>query len=89
MLRTSFQKKPKRLVYRDYTSFSNDSILTDLSNSIENSQCYGAFETKTLDKHVPRKTKLLRGKHKPHISKKLRKKDNEKNSVKNYCEQDG
>ena len=53
-----------------------DSFLTDLSNSIENSQCYETFETKTaevLDKHAPRKTKLLRGNHKLHVFKKLRK----------------
>ena len=89
MLKTYFQKsEPKRLVYRDYTSFSKDSFLTDLSNSIENSQCYEAFETKTaevVDKHTPRKTKLLRGNHNPHVSKK---RDNEKISVKKYYEQD-
>ena len=46
MLKTSFQKnEPKRLIYRDYTSFSKDSFLTDLSNSIKNSQIYEAFET--------------------------------------------
>ena len=65
MLKTSFQKnEPKRLIYRDYTSFSKDSFLTDLSNSIKNSQIYEAFETWTievLDKHTPRKSKLLRG----------------------------
>ena len=78
ILKTSFQKnESKRRVYRDYTSFSKDSRLTDLSNLIENSQCYEALETKTvrdIDKHAPRKTKFLRGDHKPHVSKKLRKK---------------
>ena len=92
MLKTSFQKnEPKRLIYRDYTSFSKDSFLTDLSNSIENSQCYEAFETKTievLDRHAPRKPKFLGGNHKPHVSKKTEKRDNEKISVKKYCEQD-
>ena len=76
-IKTSFQNnEPKGLVYRDYTSFSKDSFLSDLSNSIENSQCYEAFETKAVeasDKHAPRKTKLLRANHKPHVSKKLRK----------------
>ena len=77
MLKTSFQKnESKSLIYRDYTSFTKDSFLTDLSNSIESSQCYEAFETKTvevLDKDSPRKTKLVTGNHKPHVSKKLRK----------------
>ena len=61
---------------RDYASFSKDSFLTDLSNSIEKSQSYETFEIKTadvLDKHAPQKTKLLRGNHEPHVSRKLRK----------------
>ena len=77
MLKSYFQKiEPIRLIYRDYTSFSKDSFSTDLPNSIENSQSYEAFETKiveVLDKHASRKTKLLRGNQKPHLSKKLRK----------------
>ena len=76
MLKTPFQKnESKRLIYRDNTSFSKDSFLTDLSNSIGNSQCYEAFETKTVEvlhKHAPRKTQLLRGNHEPHVSKKVR-----------------
>ena len=49
MFKTSFQKnEPKRLFYRDYTSFSQDSFSTNQSDSIENSQCYEAFETKTV-----------------------------------------
>ena len=77
MLKTSFGKnEPKRLVFWGYTSFLKDSILTNLSNSNENFQCYEAFETKTvevLDRHALRKTKLLRGTHEAHVSKKLRK----------------
>ena len=48
----------KRLVYRDHTTFSKDSFLTDLSNSIENSHWYEAFETRLfeiLDKHAKNK----------------------------------
>ena len=93
MLKTSFQKnKPKRLIYRDYTSFSKDSFLTDLSNSIENSQCYETFETKAvevLDKHAPRKTKLLRENHKPHVSKKLRKEIMKRPQLKNIENKSG
>ena len=80
MLKTSFQKnEQKRLIDRDYTYFLKDSFLTDLLNTIKNSQSYWAFETKSiedLDKHnstIPRKTKFLRGNHKLHLSKKLRK----------------
>ena len=92
MLKTYFQtNEQKGFVYRDYTSFSKNSFLTDLSNSIENSQCSEAFKAKifeVLDKHAPRETKLLRGNYKSHVSKKLKKKDNEKISVKKYCKQD-
>ena len=89
MLKTSFQKdEPKRLIYRDYTFFSKDSLLTDLSNSIENSQCYEALETKTvevLDKHASRKTKFLRGNHKPCVSKKLRKEIMKRSQLKSFA----
>ena len=93
MLKTSFQKnEPKRLIYRDYASFSKDLFLTDLSNSIENSQCYKTFETKTvevLDKHAPRKTKLLRGNHKPHVSKKVRKEKMKRSPLKSFANKTG
>ena len=69
-----------------------DSFLTDLSNSIENSQCYEAFEIKTvevLDKHAPRKTKLRRGNHKPHVSKKLRKEIMKRSQLKSIANKTG
>ena len=91
MLKTFFFQKngPKRLVYRDYTSFQKDLFLTDLSNSIENSQCYEAFESKTVNKHAPRKTKLLRGSHKPHVSKKLRKEIMKKSQLQSTANKKG
>ena len=91
MLKTFFFQKngPKRLVYRDYTSFQKDLFLTDLSNSIENSQCYEAFESRTVNKHGPRKTKLLRGSHKPHVSKKLRKEIMQKSQLQSIANKTG
>ena len=93
MLKTSFQKnEPNRLIYRDHASFSKDWFLTDLSNSIEISQCYEAFETKTLevlDKHAPRKAKLLKGNHKPHVSKKLRKEIMKRSQLKSIANKKG
>ena len=77
MLKTSFQKNElKRMIYRDYTSFSKKSFLNNLSDSTENCQSYEAFQTKTVEvlgKHAPRKTKSLRGNRKLHHSNKLRK----------------
>ena len=92
MFKTSFQKnESKRLVNRDYTSLSKHSFLTDLLNSIENSQCYEAFENKTrenLDKHASRKTKLPRANHELLAFKKLKKKENGKTSVRKYRKRD-
>ena len=48
-------------IYRDYTSFTQDSSSIYQSDSIKNSQCYEAFETKTvkaLDKHAPQKSTI-------------------------------
>ena len=80
MLKTSFQKNEQEgLIDRDYIYFSKDSFLTNLLNSFESSQSYWAFETKTIEdlgKHnstILRKIKFLRGNHKLHLSKKLRK----------------
>ena len=72
MLKFSFQKNEQKIqIDRDYISFSEDSFLTDLPNSVEISQSYGAFETKTVkvlgkynNSTIPRKTKFLRGNHK-------------------------
>ena len=93
MLKNSFQKNElKRLIYRDHTSFSKDWFLTDLSSSIENSQCYEAFETKALEvleKHTPRKAKLVRGNHKPHVSKKLRKEITKRSQLKSIANKTG
>ena len=62
MLETFFRKIDRKVwlhqSVRDYASFSKDSFLTDLSNSIEKSQSYETFEIKTadvLDKHAPQK----------------------------------
>ena len=49
-------------IYRDYTSFTQDFTSSIYqSDSIKNSQCYEAFETKTvkaLDKHAPQKSTI-------------------------------
>ena len=79
------------MIYRDYTYFSSDSFLTYLSISIENSQSYEAFETKTVEilgKLAPRKKN---SKKEPENSsfQETKKINNEKISVKKYCEQDG
>ena len=77
---------------RDYTSLSKDSFLTDLWNSIENSQIYEIFETKTVEvwsKYAQRKTKLLIGNHKLHLSQKLRNEKTKRSQLKNIANKTG
>ena len=78
MLRTTFKKEDsKRLVYRDYKKFSNDSFQVDLEQNLPNcNKNYESFENifiKVLNRHAPIKTKFLRGNQKPHVDKNLRK----------------
>ena len=77
MLKTTFTKmKPKKIIYRDFKSFSKNVFLNDLSRTIGNADDFNTFESKTIDiinKHAPKKTKVLRGNHKPHVSSEMRK----------------
>ena len=78
MLKTTFKKEDsKRLIYRDYKGFHNNSFQNDLETKLSNcSSDYESFENafvNVLDTHAPRKTKILRGNQKPHIDKCLRK----------------
>ena len=78
MLKTTFKKEDsKRLIYRDYKNFNNEYFQNDLKNGL--SKCpknYESFENvfvTVLDRHAPRKTKILRGNQKRHVDKNLRK----------------
>ena len=78
-------------IQRIYFLFKG-AIYNNLSNSIENSQCYEALETKTvdvLDKHALRKTKLLKGNHKPHVSIKLKKEITKRSELKGIANKTG
>ena len=79
MLKTTFAKlPPKKIQYRCYKNFVGGDFQRDLFQNIN--QCIpgdddalqSTFE-KILDKHAPQKLKILRGNHKPHINKELRK----------------
>ena len=78
MLKTTFKKEDsKRLIYRDYNNFSNEYFQNDLKNDL--SKCpknYESFENVSvtvLDRHAPRKSKILHGNKNPHVDKNLRK----------------
>ena len=78
MLKTTFKKEDSvRFIYPDYKTFNNEYFQNDLKNGL--SKCpktYESFENifvTVLDRHAPRKTKILRGNQKPHVDKNLRK----------------
>ena len=69
---------PKKVNYRCYNNFIEESFLTDLSVQITSSNIneIESFENKfvtVLDRHAPRKTRIVRGNEKPHVNKDLRK----------------
>ena len=76
MLKTCFKKEElKHFIYRDYKNFNDINFCMDLENNLE--ECpkhYEIFEktiVNVLDAHTPKKT--IRGSHKPHVDKNLRK----------------
>ena len=78
MLKTTFKKdEPKLFKYRDYKKFDSTAFHTDLQNKLhEGPKVYQNFEdtfARVLDAHAPRKTEVLRGNHKAHVDKNLRK----------------
>ena len=77
ILKTKFEKfEPKKLIYRNFKQFDCDQFKLDICNSISAMRTHAAFEynfVSTLDKHVPKKTKLFRGNRKPYFNKNLRK----------------
>ena len=84
---------PKNIKYRSYKSFSEESFKSDLTLALSGMQT-GSLEDfqrillKTLNKHAPLKSRLIRGNNKPHVNKSLRKaiilRSRLKN-IKKYC----
>ena len=79
VFRSSFVKlKPKIVKYRSYKDFTPDIFSSELSFNLNNF-CNGNFSafssifSSLLDRHAPMKTCYVRGNHKPHITKELRK----------------
>ena len=70
MLKTCFKREEsKHFIYRDYKNFNYINFFMDLGN-----KCPKHYENvPVLDVHSPRKTKVLRGNHKRHVDKNLRK----------------
>ena len=77
ILKTTFQKEElKILIYCDFKKFTFTDFQSELINEFisRNSYEYCAFEksfVKVLNKHAPKKRKILRGNKKPHVNKTL------------------
>ena len=81
------RKNKKKVTYRDYKQFQWENFEKDLTSSLRN--CNGEYENyeqnfiKVLNTHAPKKVKILRGNHKPHYNKNLRKAIKKKSRLKN------
>jgi len=70
--------QPRKVNYRCYNNFIEENFLTDLSLKITSSNIneIESFENKfetVLNRHAPRKSRIIRGNEKPHVNKDLRK----------------
>ena len=80
----------KKIIYRNYSNFSQKDFQSDLLLNIgDRKNNYLKFEKnvrETADKHAPKKTKIFRGNHKPHINKTLRKAIMKRSQLKNKAD---
>ena len=88
MLRTTFQQKePKCFIYRNYKNFIFQNFKSDLQEALQSCKgSYDAFDnyfTSILNKHAPKKKKVLRGNEKPHMNKNLRRAIMKRSKLKN------
>ena len=88
MLKTTFEKEEsKKVTYRNYKQFQWETFEKDLTSSLRN--CKEEYENyeqnfiKVLNTHASKKVKVLRGNHKPHYYKNLRKAIMKKSRLKN------
>ena len=78
VMKTTFKcEESKKLIYRNYSKFSQIDVQCDLLLNIRDGQNYYLqFEknfVKTFVKHAPKKTKIFQRNYKPRINKTLRK----------------
>ena len=77
MLKTTFQQKePKCVIYRDYKNVIFECFKNNLQEDLQSCKgSHDAFDnnfTSCLNKHAPKKKKVLRGNEKPHMNNNLR-----------------
>ena len=77
VLKTKFKKaKSKEIIYRTFRNFDKRIFTNDLKNCLVNCKSIIEFESKFLgviDKHAPRKKKVVRATDVPYMTKTLRK----------------
>ena len=80
-------KNPKKLIYRNYSNFSQNDFQNELLLNIGDiKNNYLEFEksfVEALNKHAPKKIKIFRGNYKPHTNKTLRKATMKRSQLKN------
>ena len=78
MIKTTFQKdEPKTLIYRDFRKLTNTNFQHELIRNLNsrNLDEYCIIEKsfiEALEKHAPKKRKILRNNQKPHVNETLR-----------------
>ena len=82
--------QPRKVNYRCYNNFIEENFLTDLSLKITSSNIneIESFENKfetVLNRHAPRKSRIIRGNEKPHVNKDLRKAIMDRFRLRNIC----
>ena len=88
MLKTTFQQKePKCLIYRDYKNFIFENFKSDLQEALQSykgsDDTFDNNFTSCLNKHAPKKKKVLRGNEKPHMNNNLRRAIMKRSKLKN------
>ena len=90
MLKTTCDKQIDNYGYNGYKQFQWENFEKNLTSSLRN--CNGEYENyeqnfiKVLNTHAPKKVKILRGNHKPHYNKSLRKTIMKSSSLKNKAD---
>ena len=95
MFRLTYEKSPPQIVhYRTFRNFSLDSFRSDLVNTLTNSapgdfDSFSSIFESVLDAHAPKKKRTVRGNHKRHLTKTLRKAIMLRSSLKNKANKTG
>ena len=95
MLKTTFTKLPPKIkFYRSKKNFNTTQFNEELFEKLHNSTTgiYEVFQNsfeQVLNKHLPLKKKVLRGNHKPWVTKELRKQISIRSRLRNIANQTG